>query len=303
MEIIKFILRKIIFSTSLLIASISLIYVIARLIPGDPIVILCGESAPDPDSRKMLEERLDLNKPLYQQIITYMLRVFTGNWGKSIYTHKNVIEIVTTSYMNSIKLVIPSIVISFLVCLILSYIDTVIFKNNRFKMIRSLTISILSFVPSPIWATMVLMIITLSRLPTIHGNIMPPLIVLTITGIGILYKILRDAIDYTLNQPFIQYYFVLGYSRSLIYLKALRYSLPVILAALLYRTGVILIGAAAIETLFSYPGMGFLFSLAFSSRDYPLLLGWGIASTITLVIVYTAIDFLHMYLDPRVKID
>jgi len=81
---------------------------------------------------------------------------------------------------------------------------------------------------------------------------------------------------------------------------AMRIALPKFLTALLYRAGLIMTSAIVVETLFQYPGMGSLFSLALQSRDYPVLIGWGVTAIAISIALCIAIDILHSVLDPRV---
>lgn len=287
----------------LIILSITLIYFLARLIPGDPITILYGEMRVDENTKKMLEEKLGLGSPLHTQVAVFISRMLLGDWGKSIYINKNVASLIANGLWNSFKLATLSMALSLSLCIFLGYVDVVLFKNCRSKSILNLVVILTSYIPTIIWSSMVLISLAMLRLPMIHGHPVPPLIVLTIAGLGVMYKIYRESIVYSLNQPFIQTYIALGYNKTKIYLKAVRYALPIFTSALLYRLGLILAGAVTVEKMFTYPGMGHLFAMAFASRDYPLLIGWGVTVTIILIVTYTLIDILHILLDPRVKLE
>lgn len=302
MGVAFFLARKIFSSVILIIFSITLIYFLVRLIPGDPITILYGEMRVDENTKKTLEEKLGLNKPLHIQVALFISRIFLGDWGKSIYTNDSVLSIIIARLWNSFKLAILSTIILFLACIGLGYIELVFFKNSRSRGLLTSATTLTSYIPTIIWSSIVLLVLILLRLPMIHGHLIPPLIALTIAGLGIMYKIYRESILYALNQPFIQTYVALGYSRARLYSKVIRYAFPIFISAFLYRLGLILAGSIAIETMFTYPGMGHLFTIAFASRDYPLLIGWGVSVTMVFVTVYTLIDILHALFDPRVRI-
>lgn len=256
--------------------------------------------APDPVTRKILENRLGLDAPTHMQIALFMMRIFTCDWGKSLYVDRDVFSMVMASYINSVKLAVTSTAITIVLCLLLGYIDIIKLKDNR---LSPLALSMPSYIPSVVWGIVVLMMLSQLKMPIVYGNIVPPLITLSLTGLGILYRIFKDAVSYAFTQPFIQSYIALGYGKLITYMKSVRYSLPTILAAVLLRSGLILVGTMAVESVFSYPGMGLLFLTAFSSRDYPLLVGWGIATTVTFILIYLCIDVAHMLLDPRARIE
>jgi ABC-type dipeptide/oligopeptide/nickel transport system permease component len=128
-----------------------------------------------------------------------------------------------------------------------------------------------------------------------------PLTTLTIAGVGVFYTILKSLIDEALSEPFMAFYRAMGLTKSRLFLKALRYALPMYIIAVLYRMGLIIAGAVATETIFNYPGMGKLLIDAFASRDYPVLLGWAVIISLTLAALNIAGDVMQDILDPRVR--
>ncbi|MEM1646105.1 MAG: ABC transporter permease [Ignisphaera sp.] len=298
MKFLKIIVRKVLLHIVLLMVILLFIYVSARAIPGDPVTVLLGEIVGDPHARRVLESKLGLDKPMYVQFLIYIKNVFTGSWGRSIYTGESVTSIILRGFLFSLKLALTSTVLVLTLCLFLLHIEFVLGLNSR---VLQMATSMLSSTPTAIWATVILLLLAWLRLPIVFGNIIPPLIVLTIVGTGIFYKLFKQSVEYGYLQPFIVTLIAMGYSRERIFLKILRYSLPVALSALLYRVGLIIAGAVIIESIFRYPGMGFTFYLALSSRDYPVLVGWGVVVSIILVILNLSIDIIHSLVDPRVS--
>ncbi|MEM0501823.1 MAG: hypothetical protein QXU24_06675, partial [Ignisphaera sp.] len=78
MPLWKAILKRTLLYTALFVATVSFIYVLARLIPGDPVTVLYGEMAEDRATRDILEQQLGLDRPIYIQLLTYMGNIFTG---------------------------------------------------------------------------------------------------------------------------------------------------------------------------------------------------------------------------------
>ncbi|MEM4503139.1 MAG: hypothetical protein QXV42_06835, partial [Ignisphaera sp.] len=90
MKFLKIIVRKVLLHIVLLMVILLFIYVSARAIPGDPVTVLLGEIVGDPHARRVLESKLGLDKPMYVQFLIYIKNVFTGSWGRSIYTGESV---------------------------------------------------------------------------------------------------------------------------------------------------------------------------------------------------------------------
>ncbi|MEM4745022.1 MAG: ABC transporter permease [Ignisphaera sp.] len=292
-------LKKVSLYTLLLVAVLSFIYLSARLIPGDPITVLYGETSGDASLRSVLEHQLGLDKPIHIQVLIYLQNIFTGNWGKSIYSGENVISIVSRGFIASLKLALLSSAFVAIISIALVYIE---FVHNIYSNFIHIFTSLSSSIPTTVWSIVFLLLVARIGYPVVLGSILPPLVVLTVAGIGIFYRVLRSAIEYSFRQPFVDTYVVMGYSKNYLFLKMLRYSLPMIFSALLYRAGVIIAGAVATEVIFMYPGMGFVFYTALLSRDYPVLIGWGITVSIILILMNFIVDIIHSMLDPRVSI-
>ncbi|MCS7111469.1 MAG: ABC transporter permease [Ignisphaera sp.] len=289
--------KKILIYTLLFLIIVAFLHVSARLIPGDPITVIYGEIAEDAAARYALERRLGLDKPVYMQLLMYIGNILSGNWGKSIYTGESVISLISRGFISSLKLALLSTVLVLAICSLLLYAEFVHSLSSRALQVAT---SLLSSMPTAMWGAVLILLLTWFKQPVIVGSILPPLIVLTIVGAGLLYKVFRSALEYSYQQPFVETYVMMGYSRRYIFLRALGYSVPTILSAVMYRAGLIIAGAIVAETMFMYPGMGFIFYTALSSRDYPVLIGWGVAVSVTLICINLAVDLLHSVIDPRV---
>ena len=294
----RFLLKRASIYTALLIAIVCFVYISARFIPGDPITVLYGEVAEDPAVRRVLEQRLGLDKPLYIQLITYVRNIFTGSWGRSIYTGESVLSIVSRGYIASAKLALLSSLLAVAICILVLYIEFSYGLNSR---VLNALASLLSSMPTAVWGSILLLFLIRFGPPIPLGDMAPPLTVLTLAGVGIFYRLFKTGIEYAYQQPFISTYTMMGFRKRDVFLKVLRFSLPIILSAALYRAGLIIAGAIVAETMFLYPGMGLVFSTALSSRDYPVLIGWGVAVSITLIGINLVIDIVHSIVDPRVE--
>ncbi|ADM28148.1 binding-protein-dependent transport systems inner membrane component [Ignisphaera aggregans DSM 17230] len=288
---------KVLSSFLLFILFISILYISIRVIPGDPITALYGETRPDPNVRSSLEKMLGLDKPLYIQILSYISRVFRGDLGRSIYYGIPVSVLIINRLFSSAILATVSTIVMILLCISAIYLEFVLRRyRNVLKVISALSASM----PTLGWGSLLIAISIYLGIPIGFGSIVGPLITLSIVGFGFFYRYLRASIINIFNEHYIEFYHTMGFSQQRIVFIAMRIALPKFLTALLYRAGLIMTSAIVVETLFQYPGMGSLFSLALQSRDYPVLIGWGVTAIAISIALYIAIDILHSVLDPRV---
>ena len=280
----------------LLIATAS-IYLIARIFPGDPITVLYGEQQPSEEVRRAIESRLGLDKPLYMQVLIHWKRVFTGDWGESIFFAEPVTHVVFRSLLNSLKLSILATVLTTFVCIALAYLS----MARGIALPPAIISTLSSSMPASVWGITIMAVLAIAKKSIDFGGIELPLATLIVAGTGVFYKILQSLLERAYSEPFIGTYIAMGMSKNRIFLKALRYVLPVYLTTVFYRAGLIVAGAMATEAIFAYPGMGLLLLQAFSSRDYPVLIGWATTVSIALVALNMVSDILHIYMDPRLR--
>jgi peptide/nickel transport system permease protein len=276
---------------------ITAIFLIARLFPGDIITVLYGETASIDGARNVVGSRLGLDKPLHIQLLLFLRNVFTGNWGISIFSGELVILRVFKSFVNSLALALLATVTTTVFSIILAYIA---FTGKCWRLATALA-SISSAMPTAVWGLLLMALLVALRVKMPFNSIVMPLVTLTLAGAGTFYAILKGLIDNAMSEQFVKIYNALGYPRRRIFIRVLHYVTPAYIVALIYRMGLIVAGAIATEALFQYPGMGMLLLDAFSSRDYPVLIGWGVMVSATLVVFNLVSDVLQSFLDPRLR--
>jgi ABC-type dipeptide/oligopeptide/nickel transport system permease component len=292
-----YILKKLFSLLLVILASTAVVYFTARHFPGDPITVLYGETEPSPEARAALEAKLGLDKPMYIQLLLFWKRLFTGDWGTSVFAGEPVLNLIFRRYVNSLILALTATATTTALCILLAYISTMKSFEDMSSTLATASISM----PAALWGIALMFALALLRVPIPFGSLAMPLATLTIAGIGMFYTVLKNLIDKALSEPFIGFYKAMGLGRARLFIKALHYITPVYVTAVLYRMGLIVAGAIATETLFSYPGMGRLLVEAFSSRDYSVLLGWATVVSATLALLNILGDLLHAYIDPRTR--
>jgi len=124
---------------------------------------------------------------------------------------------------------------------------------------------------------------------------------MTLTPLGILMRTTRSSLAEILNQDFIQTLRAKGLSETAVVKHAIRNALPQIMAMFGLQLGYLVGGSILIETIFTWPGTGFLLSKAILTRDIPLLQGTILVLAMAFVAINLIVDLLQTLVDPRIK--
>jgi peptide/nickel transport system permease protein len=128
-----------------------------------------------------------------------------------------------------------------------------------------------------------------------------PVITLAMIPIGILSRTTRAAVAEVRNQDFVQTLRAKGLSEWAVTRHVLKNSLPQVLAVMGLQFGYLLGGSILVETVFTWPGSGFLLSKAIINRDVPVLQGTILALSLVFVAINLVIDLVQSLIDPRIR--
>jgi peptide/nickel transport system permease protein len=128
-----------------------------------------------------------------------------------------------------------------------------------------------------------------------------PIVALTVTPLGILMRTIRSALAEVLALDFVTTLRAKGLSRNQIIVHALRNASAQILAMFGLQLGYLIGGSILVETVFTWPGTGYLLNRAVLSRDIPLLQGTILVLAISFVLINLIVDLLQTVVDPRIK--
>ncbi len=286
-----------------------------HLVPGDPAVLLVGDSQNSAllaDTR----ERLGLDKPLPQQFVVWLLRVLTLDFGKSIVTGDPVFPLVLDRFAVTAYVVLLAACLSTLLAVVLGmaaawWQDTV--KDRIITLAAILALSIPSF-----WLAIMLILlfgVQLGWLPTI-GYVPPtdgllvsltfvvlPVISLTLIQIGTVLRMARASAIEVIRLDYVTYARSKGLNdRAVVFRHVLPNALAPVLTIVGFILGNLLSGAAVIETVFTLPGLGRLLVDSISARDYPVIQGAVLFIAVTYVTINLLVDLSYPLLDPRVRL-
>ncbi|NOU85144.1 ABC transporter permease subunit [Paenibacillus sp. LMG 31460] len=304
---VKFILRRFLYALITLWLIASFTFVLMKNLPGNPL----GEGSEriPKATKEMLMKQYGLDKPLWEQYLTFMNNIIHGDLGASYQfpAHK-VTDIIKQAFPSSLELGLISIVIAIVVGLALGIIASL--KHNKAgdytaMFIAILGVSIPSFVLGPL----------LSYYIGVKWGILPaglwkgpsyrilPSLALSFGTIAILARLMRTSMLDVLNQDYIKTAKSKGLTNFTVVVKhTIRNAiLPVITIIGPIFVNVIT-GTLVVEQIFSVPGLGKHFVTSVYSNDYTMISGLTIFYSSILILVIFITDVVYGFVDPRIRL-
>jgi ABC-type dipeptide/oligopeptide/nickel transport system permease component len=303
-------LRKICLRILLSIPSIwlivTMVFLLAHVVPGDPVQQMLGEGARAEDMDQ-LRHALGLDAPILTQYGRYLSGVLHGNLGESFRYQQPVTRVILSHYPATLELAF----VALLMCALIAIPAGLAGAEKRgtatdraIGVFTLLGLSVPNFALGPV--LILLFSVILGWLPVSGrgglGHIVLPAVTLGAALAAILTRMVRTAVMEELSSDYVRTARAKGLSEWAVLLRhAFRNALIPILTILGLQFGTLLAGTIVTETIFSWPGIGRLAVTAIQARDYPLLQGCILLIAISYVVVNLVTDFLYVAVDPRVR--
>jgi peptide/nickel transport system permease protein len=288
-------------------------FIILRLMPGDPADLLLGTRA-TPEAIEALREQLGLDKPIISQYFSFLKDLFQGSLGNSIFYDQPVTGLVFERLPATLFLVLYSTVIAIIITLPLAILsalkkDSII--DNSIKGAFVVALSMPSF-----WLGVILILffsIQLGIFPVSgYGNsfldrlwhLFLPAFTIGLSTASLTIKSLRSSMILVLTADYVDTARAKGTNRRNVILKhVLRNALISTVSILGVHTSWVIGGTVVIETVFSIPGIGYLFVKSIITRDYPIIQGLTITFAMLVITINLLTDISYSIIDPRVSYD
>jgi peptide/nickel transport system permease protein len=312
----------------------TLVFLLLRVAPGDPIDALLGSRAPEA-ARAALRQQLGLDQSLLAQYATFLGHLLRADLGTSLSSEQPVTRIIRESLPASLELGAVALLLAALLGLAVGF-SGIARAEGRIDLAGRL-FGIGTYALPPFWAAMVMQLVFAVALgwlpvggrfpPTLvppsgtgfylfdslrHGN-GPQLLatlrhlVLPATTLGLLLSgIFTNALRLNLRRALASDYVEAARSRGLSERRVvLHHALPNALLPVLTIAGLtvasLIGGALLIEVTFSWPGIAFRLQEAIAQRDYPVVQGIVVVVAALVVLISVAVDVLVALLDPRIR--
>jgi ABC-type dipeptide/oligopeptide/nickel transport system permease component len=289
----------------LLFASIAVFYSL-RLAPGDPSGAQLNPAALA-EVREAYRERLGLNKPIYAQYFVYISKIARGDWGVSLVTGSRMGELLKEYGKNSLILGTTAFLLSNLIGIPLGMLAAA--KRNSVIDQVITAGSVLGMGIPNFWLALLLIYFFSTRLHWLPSagsgslkHLVMPAIVLAAEGTAVTVRMMRSSMLEQLGQDFVRTHRAKGLGEKTIVGSRVAHTalIPVISLAGL-RLGWIIGYALIVETIFRWPGVGYLLVDAVIRRDYPVAQFFSLLLVFVVVLANLLADLTYGAVDPRIR--
>jgi ABC-type dipeptide/oligopeptide/nickel transport system permease component len=301
-----YLLRRVWQSGVTLVGVSVLVFVILRVIPGDPAKMLLPEGAP-PAAVEELNRQLGLREPLWRQYAIFLRSVARGDFGQSFQYRSPALRVVIERIPATLQLTVSAMALT-----VAAGVSLGVLAAARQRTVWDYGGTILAVLGQSLpnfWLGIMLVLlfgVTLRWLPTsgFHGwpSLVLPSVTLAAFPTALVARLTRSSLLEILGQEYIRTGRAKGLGeRRVILWHALRNATIPLLTVLGLQIGTLLGGAVITESIFAWPGMGKLVVDAIFFRDFPVVQTILILSATIFVVINLAVDVLYTVLDPRIR--
>jgi len=297
----KFIVKRLLQLTPLLIGVSLISFFVMHLAPGDPTALFTDPNI-DPADLARIRANWGLDKPVIVQYFYWLGNVLRGDFGTSYMTGRPVLTEILERLPATLLLMATTYFFTILIAIPLGVFSAV--KKNKWQDNLITVLSFAGMATPTFWLGLMLMLlfaVKLDWLPAL-GNLTLPVITMVIGSLAGLTRYQRAAMLEVLNQDYIRTARAKGLpERVVIFKHALRNALIPIVTILGLSLPSLFGGAFIIETIFAWPGMGRLGVSAIFQRNYPLIMGIVMFSAVLIILANLLADIGYAIVDPRIR--
>lgn len=316
-------------SLSTLLVILVINFFLPRMMPGDPFSTTSADDVGEEIIVMTEEQHLyyvnyyGLDRPLYEQFLSYMKNLMTGNLGRSIYYKMPVSDVIMLHLPWTILIVVSATAISTISGVVLGTLSA---KNRKKGSDRIMMTGMIAFaeIPSFLLGLILLLIFSVYfRLFPLAGAVTPfahyngstdqvldilyhaflPVLTLSLSQLTGVYLLTRNTLITVTTKDYIRTARAKGLGEKNVWIRhALRNALLPVVTRTGFMIGIMMGGVVLVENVFSYPGIGMTLRSAVVGRDYPLIQGILLVIAVSILICNLLVDKIYGKLDPRVVI-
>jgi peptide/nickel transport system permease protein len=291
-----------------------LVFVVVRVLPGDPALIILGLEA-NPDSVARLRRELGLDQPITFQYLQWIGRALGGDLGRSIQYDLPVGTLILSRLSVTLPLTLLAAGLMIAAAIPLGVFAAT--RHRRWGDYLTMTLSQLGVAVPGFWAGLLLILLFSVRLGWVQAggfdgwsegiwrglrSLLLPAVALGLFQFAVLARTTRSAVLEVLREEYVKTARAKGVAeRVVLFRHALRNALIPIVTVAGIQLGQLLAGSIILESVFYLPGLGRLTLAAISARDLPVVQGVVLFVASMIVTVNAAVDILYGILDPRIR--
>ena len=320
---LSFLSRRLAYGLLLMLGVVILNFLLIRLAPGDPAVVIAGEmGGATEEMLESIREDYGLNKPVLTQLWIYISGVATGNLGESFFFNQPVSKLIAARIGPTILLVISAQIISIVLGVFLGVIAAR--KPNGVMSAFVSVFATIGYAVPVFWTGIMLIILFASAIPIfpvegmqsvklrdapfltqaldVAHHLVLPAFTLAIIYLAQYARLSRASMLEVLGSDYIRTARAKGSpERSVLFKHALRNAALPILTVAGLQFGNLISGALLVETVFNWPGMGRLAFESILRRDYPTIMGVLFFASAMVVVANILTDISYRWADPRLR--
>jgi ABC-type dipeptide/oligopeptide/nickel transport system permease component len=290
----------------LLIASIVVFYSL-RFAPGDPTGAALNPLALE-EVREAYRHRLGLDRPVYAQYFTFLKNLVRGDLGVSIINGEQISTLLWTYGKNSLILGLSAVFLTYAIGIPLGLIAAAR-RNTWIDHTTSTFAAVLMGIPN-FWLALLLIYLFSSELKWLPSSgsgswkhLIMPAVVLAAEGVAVTARMMRSAMLEQLGQDFVRTHRAKGLSEwTVVGRRVARTALVPVISLAGLRFGWLIGYALVVETIFRWPGVGYLLVDSVLRRDYPVAQFFSLVLVFVVVLSNLFADILYGVADPRVRV-
>lgn len=332
----RFLGRRILQSVPTLVGVSLVAFLLIRLIPGDPALLMLGERGGSPEALAELRSNLGLDQPLYQQYLHFLASAARGDLGLSITSKEPVMREFAHRFPATFELSLVALFWAVLLGIPIGVLAAI--RRRQWVDNVLMSFSLVGYSMPIFWWGMILILVfsvNLGWTPVsgrisaaydvepwsgfllidvwVRGlgwegfkeavrHILLPALVLGTIPVAAIARMTRSSLLEVLREDYVRTAKAKGLSfYQIIFVHALRNALIPVVTVVGLMLGTLLTGAVLTETLFSWPGVGRWLVASVLARDYPVLQGGVLLLSLIIVLVNIAVDLVYTWLNPRLR--
>ena len=287
----------------------TLVFIIMRMLPGDPAALMLSEAGGSAEAIAELRAELGLDAPLLVQYGRYLLNLVQGDLGTSLFTQRPVITTIAEQLPSTIELAIASMLVAVSLGTALGVLAAV--KHGTWVDTAATSLSVTGVSVPVFWSALLLIwlfSLKLNWLPATGqgtaAHLALPALVLGFASAGAIARLVRTSLIEALSADYVGTARAKGLPEGTILVRhTLRNAFIPVVTVIGLQFGFLLGGTVVTETIFARQGIGRLLVDAILWKDFPVVQGVVLLAAMVYLVVNLGVDVVYVLLDPRIHHD
>lgn len=310
----KYLLRRLLLAIPILLAVFTIVFVVVRIIPGDPAEVALGDYA-SREAVEALRERMGLNEPLIVQYLNSLGDLLRGDLGESLISSKPISEQIAYALPYTLELTFAAVLLGIALGVPLGMV-TAVNRNNLVDYVGRIVSLVGLSVPAFYFGILLILVfaVELGMLPAVGGGniqeepiaslryLVLPALTLGLIMTASITRLTRSAMLNVLNEDYVRTARAKGLRERVVLLKhVLRSALLPIVSVIGFWAAVLIGDSVLTEVVFARPGLGKMLVGATLQRDYTALQSIMVIYAAFVVVINLITDLTYGVLDPRIS--